>query len=893
MVHILIVNLVEDVLYGYHCTVFAYGQTGTGKSFTIEGTDSKDMDKDVGMITRTVYHIFDVLRSQGDEFSVKVSHLELYNETISDLLANTEEKLKIFQDPSKGVLVHNLAEVVLTSPEEIHAILASSLEKRQKAETEQNDRSSRSHCVFTLYVHIREKRAEGTDIIKFGKLNFVDLAGSENITKSGSDKVLGRRVEASRINQGVLALGRVIISLTQNTPHIPYRESRLTRLLQDALGGNNKTCMIATISPSAGSLEETMSTLEYASKALRIVNTPSAYHTINNRKGFNSLMTEIDQLKRILDHTNNKQGISIPREEHDAMQKEIRLAKSNIESLKSSINDKENQHENIIRQIGKKSMDLDKKNKRLETIMSRLSDFKQQHYNYLKDLQDTKGLLETKEQLILEYIKTEEKIHNEIKHAYEVLKMNTHDIDSLIEKIQRLDHLEHGNGQLIEDMKFFLFEGILQIEGCLKVFLDETTRSQTQIKEVMMHFFETEKIQLGKFESRLNHVHDGFNHQMDTLGGELDHDVAYKRQVFSQIEKYNKQVKAYCMRALSNAFTTIHHILDGIVESIQNYNHNSSQMLDYIKDRSIQLKESLQISFSKQLQLMGDMTQTVNRLTSDHHKMLKSQKKDLDRVVMDQREDMKRLRMMITDRLSESMNALKITLNTSTQSVISQVIGDLEKDVEDCETFDETVRHLTSTLSTANQSFYHQHTEHCDTLSNSMQSLLSQEETLTTQLSDGWMSLSNLFLKEDKSLEKHGKELDSYASSLQKDYKSSKKAQKANLRHLNQFGDQVFNLKKALLQELDIKNSIYHEFGNSLNSGIDGTLLNTQESMEEVLQIFEDMKQEANQHSVAMYMPTGMTPVKKEFEYPKILHTVNYEDILNDYRIKRKTAYTE
>uniref|UniRef100_A0A7S1TIM7 Kinesin motor domain-containing protein n=1 Tax=Compsopogon caeruleus TaxID=31354 RepID=A0A7S1TIM7_9RHOD len=214
------------------------------------------------MIPRAVKHIFEFLSSISDEYTVRVSHLELYNEVLSDLLVPDDlrgtENLRILEDPAKGTVVHGLEEISVQSEAEIFSILERSQAKRKTAETLMNACSSRSHSVFTITILIKEATPDGEDLLKIGKLNLVDLAGSENIGKSGAQNHRAR--EAGNINTSLLTLGRVITSLVERHPHIPYRDSKLTRLLQESLGGKNKTCIIATIGPAGSNVDETMST---------------------------------------------------------------------------------------------------------------------------------------------------------------------------------------------------------------------------------------------------------------------------------------------------------------------------------------------------------------------------------------------------------------------------------------------------------------------------------------------------------------------------------------------------------------------------------------------------------------------------------------------------------
>ena len=223
-----------------------------------------------GIVPRVLYSLFDRLEKDGIESSVKCSFIELYNEELRDLLSVDDNvKLKIYEDNNKkggsSTLVQGMEECHLKSATQgIHLLKEGSI-KRQVAATKCNDLSSRSHTVFTITVYMKRTAEDGQEFLSAGKLNLVDLAGSENIQRSGAENK--RAAEAGLINKSLLTLGRVINALVERGSHIPYRESKLTRLLQDSLGGRTKTCIIATLSPAKSNLEETISTLDYAFRA--------------------------------------------------------------------------------------------------------------------------------------------------------------------------------------------------------------------------------------------------------------------------------------------------------------------------------------------------------------------------------------------------------------------------------------------------------------------------------------------------------------------------------------------------------------------------------------------------------------------------------------------------
>ena len=274
--------LVESVLQGYNGTIFAYGQTGCGKTHTMLGVPSDAAQR--GIIPSCFAHIFGCIdeKSGGMKFLVRCSYLEIYSEEIHDLLApdtgplapgQTIKKLDLKEDPEKGVFVKDLRCLIVKSIPEIERAMLRGAEKRKTAATGMNETSSRSHSLFTIYIETAEEDTNGEQRIKAGKLNLVDLGGSERASKTGASGQTMK--EGIKINLSLTALGNVISALVDGkSAHIPYRDSKLTRLLQDSLGGNTKTVMIAACSPADYNYEETLSTLRYAARAKAIKNKP-------------------------------------------------------------------------------------------------------------------------------------------------------------------------------------------------------------------------------------------------------------------------------------------------------------------------------------------------------------------------------------------------------------------------------------------------------------------------------------------------------------------------------------------------------------------------------------------------------------------------------------------
>ncbi|KAL7860084.1 hypothetical protein SRHO_G00152310 [Serrasalmus rhombeus] len=265
--------LVDSVLLGFNGTIFAYGQTGTGKTYTMEGVRNDPERR--GVIPNSFEHIFThISRSQNQQYLVRASYLEIYQEEIRDLLSRDQSRrLELKERPDTGVYVKDLSSFVTKSVREIEHVMNVGNQNRSVGATNMNEHSSRSHAIFVITIECSELGPDGENHIRVGKLNLVDLAGSERQTKTGAQ---GERLkEATKINLSLSALGNVISALVDGkSTHIPYRDSKLTRLLQDSLGGNARTVMVANIGPASYNVEETLTTLRYSNRAKNIKNKP-------------------------------------------------------------------------------------------------------------------------------------------------------------------------------------------------------------------------------------------------------------------------------------------------------------------------------------------------------------------------------------------------------------------------------------------------------------------------------------------------------------------------------------------------------------------------------------------------------------------------------------------
>ncbi|XP_057849387.2 kinesin-like protein KIN-7L isoform X2 [Cryptomeria japonica] len=297
-------DLIEAAVNGFNGTVFAYGQTSSGKTYTMQGSP-----EDPGIIRLAVYNVFKNIELITDrEFLIRVSYMEIYNEEINDLLAHENQKLQVHENLERGIFVAGLREEIVNSPDQVFELVELGEVHRHVGETNMNARSSRSHSIFRMVIESRVKDAERNgssydkDAVRVSVLNLVDLAGSERVAKTGAGGV--RLKEGTHINKSLMSLGTVINKLSEGggkqRGHIPYRDSKLTRILQPALGGNAKTAIICTIAPEEIHTDETRGTLQFASRAKRVTNCAKVNEIMTDAALLKRQKKEIEELRKKL-----------------------------------------------------------------------------------------------------------------------------------------------------------------------------------------------------------------------------------------------------------------------------------------------------------------------------------------------------------------------------------------------------------------------------------------------------------------------------------------------------------------------------------------------------------------------------------------------------------------
>ncbi|XP_003707301.2 kinesin-like protein 31E isoform X1 [Megachile rotundata] len=366
-----VARLVEGALDGYNATVLAYGQTGSGKTYTMGTGFDVEVDEDVvGIIPRAIRHLFNGIAEKQQraresaqmppEFKVTAQFLELYNEDLKDLLepGGPRGGARIHEDTSGNIHLAGVEPRIVTSPEQALEYLRLGALSRTTGSTQMNTQSSRSHAIFTL--HIKQQRyikvedpdadvdTSGTEPASefetlTAKFHFVDLAGSERLKRTGATG--DRAKEGISINCGLLALGNVISALgdkAKKALHVPYRDSKLTRLLQDSLGGNSQTVMIACVSPSDRDFMETLSTLKYANRARNIKNKVTVNQDKSSRT-IASLRREIQQLQlELMEYRQGKRvvgedGVNDAWHENQMLNSELQSLRTRVKALSETV----------------------------------------------------------------------------------------------------------------------------------------------------------------------------------------------------------------------------------------------------------------------------------------------------------------------------------------------------------------------------------------------------------------------------------------------------------------------------------------------------------------------------------------------------------------------------
>jgi kinesin family protein 11 len=546
--------LVEQVMLGFEATVFAYGQTGTGKTHTMEG--NINLPNENGVIPRSCESIFGALEHSGkySEFAVVVSYLEIYNEELSDLLLDTNsskaKRLRVCEQNGK-IHCMGLSEKSVTSTKEIIEVIQKAQVRRQVAETKMNKASSRSHCLFTLRVRSKEKVDDGF-IEREGKLHLVDLAGSECAKTTGAGKSSTRFRESQNINKSLLTLGRVITALRDKLPRIPYRDSKLTRLLQEALGGRSQTCIIATLSPSIMSVDESLSTLTYAEQAKGITNKPVTAQVRMQALGGMGARMGMD-------------GNSASRQTFQEMEQRMLYLQAQCQEAQGALGRKHEELEKMIHRAESAEKEVEGMKSTVEIATKKLQNAKDQNNVIRSELQEAKYKIECRDEIISARSETEQKLTEEAEILLNCLHKGVKEMNSMHEDIVNRSDKE----QKIRDVTKAFFSKLMEKCDELTKQMEHFGENQNKAHKGIVNMVMSAKDNGEEWkEKMLKAVSAMKENTKSALKQNSEVTSVYNTKQTNRAESFNANVVVHTEKEFSNMVSENKQMVEGIAKTL-------------------------------------------------------------------------------------------------------------------------------------------------------------------------------------------------------------------------------------------------------------------------------------------------------------------------------------
>ncbi|GIX90330.1 hypothetical protein CDAR_506912 [Caerostris darwini] len=895
--------LIQEVLNGYNCTVFAYGQTGTGKTYTMEGERNNtncswEDDPGAGIIPRSLHQLFEELNKEENvEFSVRVSFLELYNEELFDLLSSTEfAKLRLYEDTNRkgSVIIQGLEEIMVNNKDEVYTILEKGTSRRQTAATMLNATSSRSHTVFSVTVHIKENTVEGEELLKTGKLNLVDLAGSENVGRSGAiDK---RAREAGNINQSLLTLGRVITALIEKQPHIPYRESKLTRLLQDSLGGHTKTSIIATISPALCNFDETISTLDYATKAKSITIRPEVNQKMTKRALIKEYTEEIERLRRDLIALRSKEGFFIDSD--------------NYASLVSSISIKEN----MIKELEDKVETLKEENKKIEEMFTltkeelektceQLNETTQKYHETTTELSNTTHALvytqevlsktaldrDEKEYLINVQKKTEGKLSQQAQVLLQVANETTVDVSKLHEKIDRKKKVEKMNESCCQGFR------MMHQKQCIK--LDDII---TEDKGKELDFLQSVKGALDEMMSNFMNYQQNLTSCLVNLSTQSESNFKNFSTSFDEGTSNKRQWIATLLKNL-NSKKEMHiendqkFLQESLPSLIDQLNVANSEVFDLFQENYNKIckkinehKKTVEEQVKKEKDMLETMSNTLDSFFKNHQAVvddLVKHSKSVLHAKKERKEKAKKVALDLAKNLAELNNYLKLedeadqdlvqfsefkqTFNNVVDSIrpVKRTINILEREKEqyDSSKFNEIIDSID-----------------WDEISIKKESVSKKHNTVSSEIAQIWKSSSKNQVENYEELQTA---FESHDTVLIKELQ--KNQQEINIIS-TAVSEKIDSAKHCLTESQESFKNSSAEMANQISEFEKRRIQTTSHLKEEIFNT-DLMLEKFISEDLVKDISTGKTPQRKTFTYPQeLVATSPLDRVLRRFRLQRE-----
>ncbi|XP_017060047.1 kinesin-like protein Klp61F [Drosophila ficusphila] len=873
--------LIEEVLNGYNCTVFAYGQTGTGKTHTMVGNECAELksswedDSDIGIIPRALSHLFDELRMMEVEYTMRISYLELYNEELCDLLSTDDNtKIRIFDDSTKkgSVIIQGLEEIPVHSKDDVYKLLEKGKERRKTATTLMNAQSSRSHTVFSIVVHIRENGIEGEDMLKIGKLNLVDLAGSENVSKAGNEKGIRVR-ETVNINQSLLTLGRVITALVDRAPHVPYRESKLTRLLQESLGGRTKTSIIATISPGHKDIEETLSTLEYAHRAKNIQNKPEVNQKLTKKTVLKEYTEEIDKLKRDLMAARDKNGIYLAEETYgemtlklDSQNRELNEKMLLLKALKDELQNKEK----IFSEV---SMSLVEKTKELKKTEENLMNTKGTLLLTKKVLTKTKRRYKEKKELVASHMKTEQVLTTQAQEILAAADLAANDTNQLHGTIERRRDADEKIRKSCDQFKDRMQDNLEMIGGSLNLYLEQQAASKEHLSQEMVNSSNVSQRLSANASQSIEMLKEICSKSVEDLA-ELQNKLM--AEVVKISDQHAQSFVAHMMKQLQQRQLLMNMEMYKNLQEMEENNQRHKAMLDSMQDKFSKIIDNSSQTLEKhvkqvhqQLEQLSAMSlpdaEEVQQLQEElaNERALAQQEETLLESMMMQMEQIKNLRAKNNTSMSIRLNKMEASRKTRNDRIDDAKTGIQEYQKLGVEAAKSALAELGSQMETG-MLCLDQGVANCSMLKVHMINLYQE---LTKQTDENV-----------KSSRLHHHQVEFACQESKNNLGTVQEVGQTKLDTLVQDRHKLITEdRQRFLGHSTVATDLVQELSRQTN---EHAALQRQQ-----LQICEQELVRFQESELKTYAPTGTTPSKRDFIYPRTLvSTSPHQDIVRRYR---------
>lgn len=602
--------VVNSVIEGYNGTIFSYGQTGTGKTFTMIGA-AGDLQ---GIIPRSAQHIFSHIQSSTTHaFSVKVGFLQIYMEMLQDLLnPNAEKQIRIRENPEGGVYLSGITWTPVTSTKNCMDLMYQGDKNRNTAFTSMNSHSSRSHAVYMIRIEKRvkytgdqleelEKKGEKPDQSMTNSILYlVDLAGSERVSKS---KAAGSRLdEAKNINLGLLALGNCIQALSdKKAKYIPFRDSKLTRLLEDSLGGNSKTSLVVTVGPSLGHYQESISSLLFGTRAMKVENRPELNVTVDYKALCAQLQAELDRIN----DSNSMWTI-----EKQQMAEDLNKANAEIENLN---NDKV-EMQLYIEELKSKRQEVSQTVYE-QVTQEEISRLKQYYKEKLKkkELEYKKG--------IDDYDKTNSELDQHNNHLkVQILDLEAKNMNFKHELKKYREELEHEKN----DRQIRINQMNTEIEDLQRALATEKAKNE---KESIVNSFSNKPDQIEKYEQIIKNNEESFRRTIE----EYEQDITILRDNLTKLSLERDELQAEKLKLLQKLGTLTKkasHIAKESVR-IRSETENHGQELKIIRDKNESLlKKNSELTDKLQIlnQEKEELTNNAKIMSKIHQEFINNEK---------------------------------------------------------------------------------------------------------------------------------------------------------------------------------------------------------------------------------------------------------------------------